>query len=155
MIRCLILQTLWTPGTSFQILNTPNCALSPPRRHTITHQHATIQVLGDARGDACRRSRAKTGRDCGRAKRRGGERSRFRGRRAGRCVAEFISQKVFLQLLCKSECPHKSFNLTFITTNINKKLTDLCGNGLVQNDVINTFCEIGVLMEHSRTFLES
>jgi len=42
--------------------------------------------------------------------------------------AAFISQKLFLESLCKSQFPHKSVNLSFILVNIKNKLTDLRGN---------------------------
>ena len=40
----------------------------------------------------------------------------------------FISQKVFLKSFCKNQFPHKSVNLSFSITNVENKLTDLCGN---------------------------
>ena len=43
-------------------------------------------------------------------------------------TGESISQKVFIKLLCKSQFPHKSGNLSFITTTIQSELADLCGN---------------------------
>ena len=42
----------------------------------------------------------------------------------------------------RSQFLHKSVNLSFIITNIKNKLTDLCGNWLLQNDFIIAFCEI-------------
>ena len=33
-------------------------------------------------------------------------------------------------------------HVSFIDTNIKNKLTDLCGNSLLQNDLIGSFCEI-------------
>ena len=54
----------------------------------------------------------------------------------------FISQKVFINSLCKSQFPHKSVNLNIFITNIKNKLTNLCWNRLLQNDLMNTFCEI-------------
>jgi hypothetical protein len=54
---------------------------------------------------------------------------------------ELISQKVFIQWFRKSRFPHKSVNLSCVTTNIKDKLTDLCGNLLLQDDITNSFCE--------------
>ena len=51
-------------------------------------------------------------------------------------------QKVFTTSFCKCQFPHKFVNLSFIITNINNKLTDLCGNYLLENDLINAFCEM-------------
>ena len=56
----------------------------------------------------------------------------------------FISQKVLLKLFCKSRFPHKSVSLSFIITNIKKKLTNSRRNSLLQNDFTNFFCEIQV-----------
>jgi len=52
-----------------------------------------------------------------------------------------ISQKVFTNLFCKSEFPHNLFNLSFMLVITKDKSMDLCGNGLLQNDYINTLCE--------------
>ena len=41
---------------------------------------------------------------------------------------DLISQKVFIKSFCKSQFPHKSVNLFFISVMIKDKLTDLCGN---------------------------
>ena len=41
---------------------------------------------------------------------------------------QFISQKVFIQSLCKSQFPYKFVNLLFILVIIKDELTDLCGN---------------------------
>jgi len=43
-------------------------------------------------------------------------------------ATNLISHKEFLQSFCRSQLPHKSVNLSFTITNINNKLTDLCGN---------------------------
>ena len=56
-------------------------------------------------------------------------------------LQNLISQKVLISSLCKSLFPHKFVNLFFILV-IKDKLTDLCGNCLLQNVFINTFCEI-------------
>jgi len=45
-----------------------------------------------------------------------------------RPASVLITQKVFLKSFFKSQLPYKSVNLSFIITNINNKLTDLCGN---------------------------
>ena len=38
--------------------------------------------------------------------------------------------------------PNKSVNLSLAITNLKNKVTDLCGNWLLQNDLMNTFCAI-------------
>ena len=43
-------------------------------------------------------------------------------------VAKLIAHKVFLRSFCKIQLPHKSINLSTTITNMNNKLTDLCGN---------------------------
>jgi len=53
-----------------------------------------------------------------------------------------ISHKVFFKSFCRSELPHKSFNVSFYIANMTNTLTNLCGNRLLQNDFENTFCEI-------------
>ena len=53
----------------------------------------------------------------------------------------FISQKVFTKSFCKSQFPHKFVNLSITITDIKNKLTSLCGNQLLQDDVINTLFE--------------
>ena len=55
-----------------------------------------------------------------------------------------ISQKVFTKSIFKDQFPHKYVNLSFTNNNINIKneLTNLCGNGLLQIDFIDTFFEI-------------
>jgi len=53
-----------------------------------------------------------------------------------------ISQKVVIKVFCKNQSPHKSVNQSFILVIIKDKLTDLCENGLLQNDFIHTFCEV-------------
>ena len=40
----------------------------------------------------------------------------------------FVTHKVFSKSLCRSQLPHRSINLSFTITNIENKLTDLCGN---------------------------
>ena len=52
----------------------------------------------------------------------------------------FISPKVFLRSFCKGRFPHKSVNLSFNVTDMKNKLTDLCGNRLLQSDFKNTWC---------------
>ena len=56
------------------------------------------------------------------------------------CV--FISHKVFIKSFRKSQFPHKSVNLFFILLMIKEKSTEFCGNCLLQNDFMNTSCEI-------------
>jgi len=63
-------------------------------------------------------------------------------RGAGSLPSTFVLQKVFIQSFCKGQFPHKFVNLSFIITNMENKLTDLWGNWLLQNDYINTSCEI-------------
>jgi len=46
----------------------------------------------------------------------------------------FISHKVFLRAFCKSRLTHKSVNVFFILVIVKNKLTDLCGNRLLQDD---------------------
>ena len=53
-----------------------------------------------------------------------------------------ISQKVITKSFCKRQFPHKSVVFSFIISNIKNELTDLFGNGFLQNDLTNTFCEI-------------
>ena len=53
-------------------------------------------------------------------------------------VCNLISQKMFLKSFCSSQLPHKSVDLSLTITNIKNKLTDLCGNRLLQNDFKNT-----------------
>ena len=55
---------------------------------------------------------------------------------------ELIAHNVFLKSFCKSQLPHKSANLSFTITNIKNKLTDLCGNRLLQNDSQKQKCMI-------------
>ena len=47
-----------------------------------------------------------------------------------------------MKLLCQRQFLHKSLNILFVLVTIKDKLTDLRGNGLLQNDLINTLCEI-------------
>jgi len=57
---------------------------------------------------------------------------------------QVLSQKVFITWFCTSQFPHKSVNLSSIITNMKNELTDLCGNRLLQNDIMNTFWETKV-----------
>jgi hypothetical protein len=52
-----------------------------------------------------------------------------------------FSTEVSIKSFCTSQFQHKSVNLSFTKVTIKDKLTDLCGNRLLQNDSINTFCE--------------
>ena len=63
-------------------------------------------------------------------------------RSPGSCVAVLISQQVFVKSFCKSQFPNKSVNLFFILVTIKESLTDLWGSRLLQNEFINTICEI-------------
>ena len=58
---------------------------------------------------------------------------------AGRGVRGSISHKEFITSFCKSLFPDELVKLSFIITNIKNRLTDLCGNRLLQNDLMNTF----------------
>jgi len=42
--------------------------------------------------------------------------------------SELISQRVSTKSFCTNQFPHKSVNVSFVITNINNELTDLCGN---------------------------
>ena len=55
---------------------------------------------------------------------------------------KLISQKASMTSFCKSQCPHKSVNLSFIIATLKNKLTGLCGNRLLLNDFVNAVCEI-------------
>ena len=59
-------------------------------------------------------------------------------------VFELISHEVFLESFSRIQIPHKSVDLSFTITSIKNELMDLCGNQLLHNDDINTFCEIRV-----------
>ena len=54
----------------------------------------------------------------------------------------FISNKVFSKTFRRSQFPQKIVNVFFISAIVKDKLTDFCGNRLLQNDFLNTFCEI-------------
>jgi len=43
-------------------------------------------------------------------------------------IRKFISQEVLIKLFCKSQSPHKSVNLLFISATLKDKLTILLGN---------------------------
>ena len=57
-------------------------------------------------------------------------------------AVDFIAQFFFIKSVCKSEFPRKSNSLFFTILIMKDKSTDLCRNGLVKNDLINTCCEI-------------
>ena len=59
-----------------------------------------------------------------------------------RKASEPIPQKVFIQSFLTSQFPQKPVNLFFVLVIVKDKLTNLCGNGLLQDDFTNTFCEI-------------
>jgi hypothetical protein len=61
---------------------------------------------------------------------------------SGHKLANSISHDVFLKSFCNSQFPHKSVSLSFILVMMAVKLTDLLGNSFLQNNTINTFCEI-------------
>ena len=56
--------------------------------------------------------------------------------------SELITQKVFIKSFCKSRFTQKSGNSSFIITSMKDKLTDMRGNWLLPNDVMDTLCEI-------------
>ena len=58
-----------------------------------------------------------------------------------------ISQKVFIKSFGKSQFTHRSVNLSFSITNLKNKLTDLCGNRLLRNNFITTFCGIREVLD--------
>ena len=64
---------------------------------------------------------------------------------AERCPPKLSHIKCFEQPFCKSQFPRKSVNLFFMLVMMKDKLTDLCGNRLLQSDYVNTFCEISTL----------
>ena len=57
----------------------------------------------------------------------------------------YFTQSVY-KAFFRSQLPHRSVNLLFTITNIKHKLTDLCGNLLVQNDFKNILCGIEVAL---------
>jgi len=57
-------------------------------------------------------------------------------------VRNFILQKVFTKTFGKNQFPYKSVFVFFILVMIKDKLTDLCGNRLLQNGFTNISCEI-------------
>ena len=50
--------------------------------------------------------------------------------------AKLVSQRFLRKTFDKSQLPHASVNLSFINTNISKKLTSLCRNWLLHNEFI-------------------
>ena len=66
----------------------------------------------------------------------------------------FISQRVFIMSFRKSRLPHKSVDSFFMFVVIKDKLTDLCGNELLQNNFINTLCSIGLTAIVSRSIVQ-
>ena len=52
---------------------------------------------------------------------------------------------MFIEPFFRSQFLHGTVKLFFILMIMNNKLRDLCGNWLLQNDFINTFCEIRLL----------
>ena len=72
-------------------------------------------------------------------------------------LTDFISQKLVVMSFCKSQFPHKSVNFFSTITNIQNALTNLCGDSLLQNHFMNTFCELktGSLIYHPKTLHEA
>ena len=62
--------------------------------------------------------------------------------RGGHCSPQevYLTESVY-EVIFKSPFPHKSVNSSFIITNMNNQLTDLCGNWLLPNNVMNTLRE--------------
>ena len=54
------------------------------------------------------------------------------------CLSPSLLYKSVHNVVLQSQFPHKSVNLPFIITNMKNKLTNLCGNWLLQNDLMNT-----------------
>ena len=67
---------------------------------------------------------------------------RQRHARAPRRLTGLISHNVFIRSVLKGQFPHKFVNLSFMITNVKNKLTDLRGNCFLQNNFIETFCEM-------------
>ena len=67
----------------------------------------------------------------------------------GALLHEFISHKILLKSCCKSQFLQKFVDLFFISVIIKNTLTHLCGNGLLQNDLINIFFEMSALLHES------
>jgi len=61
--------------------------------------------------------------------------------------SDFASHKVLTKSFCTSRFPHKSINLFSVLVMIKDKLTDLCGNCLLQNGFLKTFCELRLASE--------
>ena len=59
-----------------------------------------------------------------------------------------------MKSFCRSQFPHKSVNMFFTLVIIKDKSTNLCGNSNLQNDGINTFCEIASVTLEWRRFVE-
>ena len=55
---------------------------------------------------------------------------------------DFISHKLSINSFGQSRFPHKFVNVSCFDTNMKNRSTDLCGNCLLQDGFINTFCEI-------------
>ena len=55
---------------------------------------------------------------------------------------DVISQRLFIKSFCKSSFPHKFVNKFFILVIMKDTMRNKCGNWLLQNNLINTFCEM-------------
>jgi len=55
----------------------------------------------------------------------------------GPAERDLISQKVSIHSFCKSQLPHKSVSSLLTLVILEDKLTDSCGNRLLQDDFIN------------------
>ena len=64
---------------------------------------------------------------------------------------KLISQKVFTKSFCKSQFPHESVNLFFALVRMKDTFTNLYENRLLQNDLMNTLCEMNQPPEVNRT----
>ena len=57
------------------------------------------------------------------------------------CASAATSQSVCIKSFCKSQFPHKFFDLFFKSVTKKKELTNLCWNWLLQNGYMNTSLE--------------
>ena len=53
-----------------------------------------------------------------------------------------------LKSCCRSQLPHKPVHLSFTITSIKNKLTDLCWNWLLHNDLQKSWCEMNMWLYH-------
>jgi len=65
-------------------------------------------------------------------------------------VPSLIPQKLFIKSFCKTQCPLKFVNLSFIITNKNNKVEDCVADSTFEEDFINTLCEMSVADREQR-----